>query len=180
MNNETSFIYMGGDMVVPRDVKRVRVHPSVTVIPERAFYKREKLKEIELCDGLLEIGSKAFSMGQWGADGCSLKRIIIPSSVKTIGSNVFHRCRKLEEVILFEGLREIGSHAFDGCKVLKRINIPSTVTHIRDNAFAWCGQLEDIELSEGLLEIGEFAFIECTSLTRIRIPSTISVINTGA
>ena len=31
------FVYMGGDMEVPDDVVRVRVHPSVTVIPERAF-----------------------------------------------------------------------------------------------------------------------------------------------
>ena len=54
------FVYMGGDMVLPDDVVRVRVHPSVTVIPERAFKERFQLEEIELCDGLLEIGEFTF------------------------------------------------------------------------------------------------------------------------
>ena len=36
-NNEEVFVYMGGDMIVPRDVVRVRVHPSVSVIPAEAF-----------------------------------------------------------------------------------------------------------------------------------------------
>ena len=59
---------------------RVRVHPSVTVIPEYAFYlvdgdsidDRTKLEEVELCEGLVEIGKRAFV-------ACtSLKRIMIP------------------------------------------------------------------------------------------------------
>ena len=36
-NNDEVFEYMGGDMVVPDDVVRAQVHPSVTVIPEKAF-----------------------------------------------------------------------------------------------------------------------------------------------
>ena len=33
-NNEEVFVYMGGNMVVPDDVVRAQVHPSVTVIPD--------------------------------------------------------------------------------------------------------------------------------------------------
>jgi len=173
MNNET-FIYMGGDMVVPQDVVRVRVHPSVTVIQEKAFYQRRKLKEVELCEGLLEIGSYAFS-GCWER---GLKRISIPSSVRVIGSYAFNHCSELEEVILCEGLIEIGSNSFDSCYALKRTNIPSTVTHIFANAFSWC-ELENVKLSEGLLEIGEFAFYG-NSFSQITIPSTVSKIGKGA
>ena len=60
MDNET-FIYMGGDTVVPSDVVRVRVHPSVTTIPEKALDGRKKLEDVILCEGLQEIGSYAFS-----------------------------------------------------------------------------------------------------------------------
>ena len=36
--DEEVFVYMGGDnVVVPQDAVRVRIHPSVTVIPEEAF-----------------------------------------------------------------------------------------------------------------------------------------------
>ena len=41
-NNEEVFEYMGGDMVVPDDVVRARVYPSVTVIPDRAFQYHTK------------------------------------------------------------------------------------------------------------------------------------------
>ena len=50
-NDDGVFIYTEG-VIVPHDVVRVRVHPSVTVIFEQAFYKRENLVEVELCEGL--------------------------------------------------------------------------------------------------------------------------------
>ena len=54
------FVYTGpGGDIVPRDVVRVRVDPSVTSIPARAFYKRKQLAELELCEGLVEIGDNS-------------------------------------------------------------------------------------------------------------------------
>ena len=44
-NNTEVFIYTEG-AVVPEDVVRVRVHPTVTVIPGQAFYKRQNLTEV--------------------------------------------------------------------------------------------------------------------------------------
>jgi len=174
MNNET-FVYMGGDMVVPQNIVRVRVHPSVTVIPEKAFHERNRLEEVELSEGLLEIGEWAFSC--WSG---LLKEIKIPSSVQSIGSNAFEHCHKLEKVTLCEGLLEIGSNAFYHCYSLKRISIPSTVTNIHDWAFADCDGMEDVKLCNGLLEIGEFAFVSCSLLKQINIPSTVNVIGKGA
>ena len=54
------FVYMGEGVVVPRDVVRVRIDPSVLVIPEHAFFQRYKLETVEFHDGLLEIGQQAF------------------------------------------------------------------------------------------------------------------------
>lgn len=59
MADEDVFVYTEGALV-PRDVVRVRVHPSVTVIPHKAFDYRRKLEEVELCEGLLEIETYAF------------------------------------------------------------------------------------------------------------------------
>ena len=58
-NNDDVFEYMGGDMVVPNDVVRAQVHPSVTVIPAMAFQFHYRLEEIDLCEGLTEIGNDA-------------------------------------------------------------------------------------------------------------------------
>ena len=82
-NNDEVFVYMGGDMVVPRDVVRAQVHPSVAVIPEIAFQGRQYLEVIDLCEGLTEIGNDAF------IECYSLRHVNIPSTVKTIGSFAF-------------------------------------------------------------------------------------------
>ena len=159
------FIYTAGS-IVPDDVVRVRVHPSITVIPREAFKYQNKLKEVDLPEGLLEIGEKAFR------DCYSLKRIAIPSTVTVIRDSAFIWCKKLEAVELSEGLLEIGEMAFK-CTSLKRMAIPSTVTRIGDLAFYICYQLEEVELPDGLLEIREDAFNSCRSLKRINLPTTI-------
>ena len=44
------FVYTGeGGESPPQNIVRVKVDPSVTSIPARAFYERKKLTEVELC-----------------------------------------------------------------------------------------------------------------------------------
>ena len=51
------FVYTGdGEAVVPQDVVRILVDPSVTSIPTNAFEGRKTLAEVELSEGLVEIG----------------------------------------------------------------------------------------------------------------------------
>ena len=180
-NNTEVFIYTEG-VEVPDDILRVRVHPSVTAIPREAFYCRRnchrQLEEVELCEGLIEIGYRAFMNCR------SLKRINIPSTVTKIGEYAFEGCGQLEEVNLCEGLVEIGYRAFF-CVGLKKITIPttniglnkmpSTVTRIGDAAFYGCRDLEGIDLSscESLLEIEKDTFFGCSSLSVVRIPTNV-------
>jgi hypothetical protein len=37
-DDEIIFLYTGGDQVVPRDVRRVRIDKSVKIIPAEAFF----------------------------------------------------------------------------------------------------------------------------------------------
>ena len=168
-NNLGVFLYMGGDTIVPDvDVVRVRVHPSVTVIPESAFYDRQQLQEVECCEGLLEIGDGAFHYCY------SLKHINIPSTVTRIGVNVFHACEKLETIQLNEGLLEIGDYAFCSCKSLKAAIIPSTVRTIGRCAF-YGAKLSHINLPEGV-EIGDSAFGR-SELLNCCMPQSITTIS---
>ena len=49
------FVYTGnGGEIVPPDVRRVLVDPSVTSIPAEAFQRCKKLAEVVLCEGLVE------------------------------------------------------------------------------------------------------------------------------
>jgi hypothetical protein len=62
------FVYTGpGGDIVPRDVVRVRVDPSVTSIPARAFYKRMQLAEVDRFDRLPVHSSVYFQSYHQGA-----------------------------------------------------------------------------------------------------------------
>ena len=116
------FVYMGvGGPRAPSDVVCIRVHPSVTIIHAGAFRHKRKLEEVELCEGLFEIGHSAFR------ECHLLKRIKIPSTVTLIGDSAFRSCHRLEQIELLEGIEEIGQRAFFDCTLLKRIHIPTTV-----------------------------------------------------
>jgi hypothetical protein len=89
-------------MLIPHDVVRVWVDPSVTSIPVDAFFERKKLAEVELCEGLVEIGFNSFG-------GCD--QSIIPNSLRRINNWAFHyslRCT----IRLNDGIESIGKFAF--------------------------------------------------------------------
>ena len=79
------FVYTGpvGERV-PIDVVRALVDPSVVSIHEGAFYGRKKLDEVELCEGLVEIGEDSF---RWCVN--SITKINIPISLRRIRNGAF-------------------------------------------------------------------------------------------
>jgi len=88
------FVYTGpGGNGVPQNVVRVRVDPSVTSIPAQAFNQRTKLAEVELCEGLVEIGEDSFS-------SCchSITNISIPSTLRRICDAASHTLFELRYI----------------------------------------------------------------------------------
>lgn len=100
--------------------------------------------------------------------------------VSAIGDGAFEDCETVKELILPEGLRSVGKEAFYYCKNLEKVIIPDSVTTIGDGAFASCWSLSDIRLPEGLTSIGYAVFIACHSLTAIHIPDTVTSIGESA
>ena len=83
-NDVLSSVYIyNGVGEVPYSVTHVRVDPSVTVIPQRAFQYRRQLVEVELPEGLIRIGVRAFKTCE------TLERINIPSTVIYIEDHAF-------------------------------------------------------------------------------------------
>ena len=134
------FEYMGGDMVVPDDLVRAQVHPSVAVIPDNAFRYRDKLEEIDLCKGLLEIGNDAFFQCE------SLKHINIPSTVKVIG-NWALCAAPLHTLHLPDSVESIGEYAFSYSR-FPTVRIPPLVTSLSKLMFFDCSSMFSAELPE--------------------------------
>ena len=110
-------------------------------------------------DSVLRIGEYAFS-------SCSLKTILLPDKMNSIGSGAFSDCTALETIALPEGLGTIESAIFAGCSSLTGVNIPFGVTTINGAAFMGCGSLTDMVIPGSVTAIGTYVFAG-TGLTEI-------------
>lgn len=98
-------------------------------------FKNSRMKsfgEFQYFTGITEIPKDAFNY-------CTLlESILLPDTVKSIGSSAFFNCLKLKEIVIPEGVTTIGSSAFALCSVLEKANIPVLVTAIANNLFQEC------------------------------------------
>ncbi len=94
---------------------------------------------------------------------CSESGRFIPRITMDFG--FIHSLDALEELVLPEGLRDIGAGAFRGCRSLKKALIPSTVANIENNAFRDCGSLRQVSFCSGrTVAAGPGAFYGCNRL----------------
>jgi hypothetical protein len=110
----------------------------------------------------------------------NVRHVKVDSSVTQIPDKAFKHCELLSSVILPEGIQQIGTSAFQGCRVLKVISVPSSCVEIQKCAFAFCYDLTSVEVSEGLRVIGDGAFHYCVSLVNIALPTSLSETSNNA
>ncbi len=165
---------------------------SVTKIGKSAFAVCGKLTEVRLPDGLTEISGGMF-------DRCySLSSINVPSRLEKIGELAFQNNSDLEdfkfpetireigessfnnagllEIVLPDGLTELGVGAFSGCEYATKIVLPKTVTKIADEAFSYCSSVEELVIEDGVSEIGGRAFLMCYELKKLTLPSSLKTV----
>lgn len=109
-------------------------------------------------------------------DDETLKEIILPSGLKTIGAEAFKGCKALVNVIFQEGTGDvmIGSGAFMDCKALDNAQIQNIINHadavIASDTFNGTNA-ENITLANDITYIGKQAFAN-TKLKRFTLPAT--------
>ena len=110
------------------------------------------------------IGQKRDKWGQKIAifRSRSLKSIQLPSSLKTIGDNVFFDLHIKEKLILPKGLTEIGSRSFESCFLEKGLFLPQSLQNIKPDAFAGTRVNGNVRVPSGIEVIGERAFSHLT------------------
>ena len=153
--------------VVPFDVFRVRIDPSVAIIPPQAFRNRPRLREVVLHEGVLEIGNWAFC-------GCPSLRSItgIPPAIRVIGKFAFANSGLSSFDIPVDAeiiLRSTG--LFYNCHRLCNARVPPTAERIPEMTFCGCTSLFSLELPDGVNRICSNALSDCRSLRNFAIPS---------
>ena len=119
------------------NLREVIFPETVTEIGEAAL-ANTGIEHVNLPNGLLSIGSEAFSH-------CShLKDIELPRQITILNQRLFEDCKELREIKFNENLKHVRSSAFRNCSSLTSLEFPSSVTHFWEGAFENCENLERI------------------------------------
>ena len=102
--------------------------------------------------------------------------VIVKDGVTEIGYQAFEECSGLTSITLPKSVTKIGNCAFSGCSGLTSITIPESVTEIGDSAFSCCSNLTSITLPKNVTRIGSEAFSCCSGLTSITLPESVTEI----
>lgn len=141
-------------------------------------YIRENLTALEVLD-LSGANMTAFpnrglafysTMGL--SENTTLKKVVLPEGLETIGNSAFAMCSALEEINIPSTVTQLGRWILEGCKSLKTINIPTGVTTIPESCFYNAG-LTSIDIPASVTTIGNWAFDNCP-LEKVVIPSSVT------
>ncbi|WEK83176.1 MAG: leucine-rich repeat protein [Mycoplasma sp.] len=114
-----------------------------------AFAGCPNLETIDLPLSMDDVGTYAFR------NDTSLRKIVLPTGITTIGKATFWKCSNLEEFKISGTVTNIEAGAFQECTSLSEIDIPESVTTIGKAAFAGCNNLYKIHLNWNTREMNE-------------------------
>ncbi len=206
----------------------VTIPEHVVNIQSYTFSGCTNLVSVTIPNGVTNIGDCAFSF-------CTnLPSIAIPDSVKmpyfTWQRSQFNRCDGLRHVVvpqdvctnrlnlifpssyiaitnvvINDGVSNIGAHTFSNCLSLAWLTIPSSVTSVGTGAFYGCGMLKDVTIPQcvcattlatifpagykgitnivvntGVTEIAQRCFSGCAGLRSVTLPESVTSIRANA
>ena len=131
-------------------------------------------------EGTLTISGTGEMYNYAFCDREDITNVIIENGLTDIGNGAFSYCRSLTSIIIPNGVTSISHSSFADCTNLTDIIIPGSVTIIKEAAFRSCYSLKEITIPGGVYEIGRHAFSNCKSLINIRMSDNITIIGEGA
>lgn len=165
-----------GDIVIPL---------GMTEIPVRAFYDMgfHNGTNLYLHDNIEVIGKGAFA-------GIKIKNpLVLPANLTILSDGAFSRCSlNLNNLVLPEGLIQIGSNAFSSNTITGTVEVPDGISlveggwedtdiqkliigdnalYVDESSFCNCPRLEYVHLGKNIEFIGGGAFADCGSLSTI-------------
>ncbi len=112
----------------------------------------------------------------------SIKKVVLPNGIKTIGPSAFRDFTNLTEINLPDSIdpKGIGEGTFSGCVALQHIKLPKNLEEIPENLCFGCIGLKTVSVGDNVKSIGRVAFGKCVQLTSFTCPRELTVIHDGA
>lgn len=93
------------------------------------------------------------------------RKIIFPSSLRSIGEGLLKDNQTLREVVFNGGIEKIEKEAFACCENLKEVKLPDTINLIDESSFSGCVNLKKVVFPKSKYRIGQNAFFGCEKLS---------------
>ena len=197
-------------------LRSVSIPQSVRRVGILAFYDCSRLSSVSIPESVESIDFGAFTYTRWYqdktddylivGDGVLIKCNAHPSvldlsgkGIKMISSAFYNAAAYdeatvygykyaniLENIVIPEGVREIGKSAFAGCLGLKNITLNEDLVRIDDGAFdllvssTISSATVNLEDCKKLEYIGGYAFQGCKGIETLVIPESVTYIGEGA
>ena len=177
------FTNIGEECFMESKIESIQLPQSLKYIDANAFNGCSNLKELELKEGVEELGYYAF------ANCTSLGNVNIPSSItgtKKIVSFQDDAFNDIDDILIIRMPIDIGVKS-DGIGLPKTsqtkkdvLFIPRNTDTIPNNGFTECSSIEHVIIPENIKTIGDNAFENCTNLKSIYLPKSIEKIDFNA
>lgn len=105
-----------------------------------------------------------------------LDEIVLPEGVEEIGEWAFAKCSGANKIILPNGLKKIGAYSFMKDVLTEEIIIPGTCKVISQSAFYRNSNAKHIVLEEGVKTLAQGAFEECASVETMKLPQSVTTV----
>lgn len=127
------------------NILELNIPDSVTHLGVGAFSKCDNIKTIKFGSGLSYISDycfeDAFELYQSGSLNDNIpesdERLVIPSNIKSIGTNAFAGCASVKNIVLSDGVEKVSERAFLGLESLKEISIGKSVKELAPEFALW-------------------------------------------
>lgn len=184
------------------NLKQATLGKSLRIFYGNSFYNCPKLERIDIQNNQTYtsengvIFNKDYSVLIKYPTGATRQHYTVPTSVKTIEASAFDSVKNLTKITFNEGLKTIGTYAFQNCsnieelifpqsietieqqafwglEKIKKVTIGGKITGISNDCFAFCSSLEEVVILEGVRQIENFAFTNCSNLKKIVLPKSL-------
>jgi len=122
-----------------------------------------------------KIGNNSLRESGDNAPSENLTDVIIPEGIQDIGNGAFADCSSITSIQLPASVNTIEDYAFSGCSNLTSINIPDGVPAINAHTFQNSG-LTSIDLPASVISLNDAAFQGCGSLATLNLSNGLTTI----
>ena len=115
---------------------------------------------------------------EYADDGVTTE-VIIPDGIRKIGSHAFKNCDRIKSVIIPESVREISTGVFTGCTNLEKIQFPSHIDYIIKNPEVFEDTKWYKNQPKGQIIVGDYLYAYTGEEEEVVIRDTVRSIGSG-